>query len=97
MLSVTSCTVRRVGSLVGAKGDGKRVSREALCSMGTAETQREEQGVAERDVVKVAVIRTNRHEGFGVETWLRHANAVDSKHPHFIQNTFNHPLGLICC
>lgn len=45
---------------------------------------------------RMAVIRTNRHEGFGVETWLRQANAVDSKHPHLIQNTFNHPLSLIC-
>lgn len=62
--------------------------------MGDA--QREEQGVAERDGVKTAEIRTNRHEGFGVETWRRHADAVDSKHPHLIQNTFNHPLGLIC-
>lgn len=40
-------------------------------------------------------IPTNRHEGFGVETGLRHANAVDSKHSHLIQDAFNHPLGLV--
>lgn len=39
---------------------------------------------------------TNRHEGFGVETGLRQANAVDSKDPHLIKDAFNHPLGLIC-
>lgn len=45
--------------------------------------------------VEAARIPTNRHEGFGGETGRRHANAVDSKHPHLIQDAFNHPLGLI--
>lgn len=50
----------------------------------------------EAEQVKIAVRHTDRHEGFGVETGLRHANAVDSKNPHLIEDALNHPLGLIC-
>lgn len=45
---------------------------------------------------KTGVKLTDGHEGFGVETRLRHADAVNSKHPHFIQNSFNHPLSFVC-
>lgn len=53
-------------------------------------------GETEKDGVEMAVILTNGHEGFGADTWLRHADAVDRKHPHLVQNTFNHPLSLVC-
>lgn len=39
--------------------------------------------------------RTDGHEGFGVETGLGHADAVDGKHPHLVQDALNHPLGLV--
>lgn len=45
----------------------------------------------------MAALRTNGHEGLGVEAGLRHANAVDGKDPHLVQDALDHPLGLIRC
>lgn len=50
----------------------------------------------EKDGILQVMIRTNGHEGFGVEAGLRQADAVDCEHPHLIQDAFNHPLSLVC-
>lgn len=49
------------------------------------------------DVVEVVALLTNGHEGLGVEAGLRHANAVDGKDSHLIQDALDHPLGLVRC
>lgn len=43
----------------------------------------------------VEVLLTNGHEGFGVEAGLRHANAIDGKDSHLVQDALDHPLGLV--
>lgn len=45
----------------------------------------------------MVALRTNGHEGLGVEAGLRHADAVDGKDPHLIQDALDHPLGLVSC
>lgn len=49
------------------------------------------------DAVEVVALLTNWHEGLGVEAGLRHADAVDGKYSHLIQDALDHPLGLVRC